>query len=104
MRWCNQVSVQAVVNLLKHRALHARSSIEGISLIDEVTVIHCALAQEAEILNLARDTTCRLMMRDVGEYCRKFYDIRSPIAPGDLLCALTGPIGCCQNERYRICM
>ncbi|TFK76002.1 hypothetical protein BDN72DRAFT_809879 [Pluteus cervinus] len=77
LRWCGQVTGQALVELVESR-LGAPSSV---SRIIQVTVIHCAFVQEDDIIELARRTMCRLLMQDTGDYCR--------------------PIGCCQNERYR---
>ena len=40
--------------------------------IEEVGVVNCAFVREEDVLDLARMTVCRIVMRDGDDYCRKF--------------------------------
>ncbi|KAH7887833.1 hypothetical protein F5I97DRAFT_1863178 [Phlebopus sp. FC_14] len=74
VRWCVHLTGTALVNLVRSR-VHMEKSME------EVTAINCLHVKEKDVLALAELTTCRLMMRNMDDYCRDG--------------------GCCLNERYR---
>ncbi len=67
-RWCGQVTGKAVVSMVQNR-LHESHNLHP---IDEVTLIHCSFVQEADVLDLAALTICRLVGKP-DDYCRKFY-------------------------------
>ncbi|KAF9498441.1 hypothetical protein BDN71DRAFT_1443272 [Pleurotus eryngii] len=75
-RWCGQVTGKAMVSMVQNRL---RGS-HNLHSINEVTLIHCSFVQEADVLDLAALTICRLLGKP-DDYCR-----------GST---------CCQNERYR---
>ncbi|KAI0049618.1 hypothetical protein FA95DRAFT_1537909 [Auriscalpium vulgare] len=77
LRWCEQLSGRTLVDLVR-----SREGGGGSSSIEFVTVINCALVEEAAVLELAQMTVCSVMIRDISDHCR--------------------PKGCCDNARYRL--
>ncbi|KAI1788686.1 hypothetical protein LXA43DRAFT_974721 [Ganoderma leucocontextum] len=78
LRWCGMLQGRALVDLVRSRRAG------GTTRIEEVGVVNCAFVREEDVLDLARMTVCRIVMRDAGDdYCR---------ARG---------LGCCSNGRYR---
>ncbi|KAF8895936.1 hypothetical protein CPB85DRAFT_1440286 [Mucidula mucida] len=76
LRWCGQIWGRELVELVRSRTVE-----EGMVPIECVTIINCSHMQEQDIFDLAEVTVCRLVMRDIDDYCF--------------------PFGCCSNERYR---
>ncbi|KAF9075935.1 hypothetical protein BDP27DRAFT_1314755 [Rhodocollybia butyracea] len=72
LRWCGQVSGQALARFIKGKMVT--------SPIESITIINCSFVEEQHILDLAQNTVCRLVI-DLNDHCR--------------------PVGCCENERYR---
>ncbi|KAM6495969.1 hypothetical protein JOM56_008675, partial [Amanita muscaria] len=75
LRWCNQITGDALVKLVKSRLDNDVDSITGI------TVINCAFVGDYDIMALAEMTVCRLVLTDEDDMCRL--------------------VGCCVNARYR---
>ncbi|KZT74582.1 hypothetical protein DAEQUDRAFT_200344 [Daedalea quercina L-15889] len=100
-RWCGHLSGKALVELVKSRLPRMTSgteSDESIEIgvfnpttaanaseggddaaegaadsVEEVAVINCCFVEEQDVLELARLTTCRVVMREVDEdYCRMY--------------------------------
>ncbi|KAJ3821242.1 hypothetical protein F5878DRAFT_726817 [Lentinula raphanica] len=74
LRWCSVVTGRALVRFVRSRLKTSAAPIES------VTVISCSFVQEQDILEMARNAVCRLII-DGHDYCRS--------------------IGCCENGRYR---
>ncbi|GBE79165.1 predicted protein [Sparassis crispa] len=75
MRWCGLLRGTALVDLVRSRHVEpgAPSGEVGVSksdLIAEVAVINCCFVGERDVLDLARMTTCRVVMRDGDDYCQ----------------------------------
>ncbi|KAF9006472.1 hypothetical protein BDQ17DRAFT_1238899 [Cyathus striatus] len=79
LRWCGQITGQALVNLVRSRTTKDDKNVW--CSISEVTIINCSFVKEEDIMELAELTVCRVTMYDTGDLCR--------------------PHGCCQNDRYR---
>ncbi|KAI0822963.1 hypothetical protein BC628DRAFT_1541136 [Trametes gibbosa] len=97
LRWCGHLRGRALVDLVRSRLRQQRCAGEGdgdgdglreaggdwpgADPIEEVGVINCCFVTEEDVLDLARMTVCRLVMRESEDYCRT--------------------CGCCDNQRYR---
>jgi hypothetical protein len=66
LRWCGHLTGAALAALVQSRAVDNHSSP-----LEEVTVINCSFVKEQDIINIARHTTCRLLVRD-DDYCSEF--------------------------------
>ncbi|PIL23563.1 hypothetical protein GSI_14876 [Ganoderma sinense ZZ0214-1] len=72
LRWCGMLQGRALVDLVRSRA-SADADAEGSgspARIEEVSVVNCAFVREEDVLDLARMTVCRIVMRDGDDYCR----------------------------------
>ncbi|KAI0350848.1 hypothetical protein OH77DRAFT_1488313 [Trametes cingulata] len=80
-RWCGHLRGRALVDLVRSR--HVVDDLAGpvSDPIEEVGVINCCFVTEEDVLDLARMTVCRLVMRETDDYCRTTL--------------------CCTNQRYR---
>ncbi|KAI0764580.1 hypothetical protein BD413DRAFT_576049 [Trametes elegans] len=81
LRWCGHLRGRALVDLVRSRLVVDDAAGPVAAPIEEVAVINCCFVNEEEVLDLARMTVCRLVMRETDDYCRT--------------CA------CCTNQRYR---
>ncbi|CDO70521.1 hypothetical protein BN946_scf184569.g64 [Trametes cinnabarina] len=81
LRWCGHLHGRALVDLVQSR--HVADDLSGpvSDPIEEVGVINCCFVTEDDVLDLARMTVCRLVMREADDYCRTCQ--------------------CCTNQRYR---
>ncbi|KAH9847437.1 hypothetical protein C2E23DRAFT_741778 [Lenzites betulinus] len=86
-RWCGHLRGRALVDLVRSRRHDAGEGAQDVreetaaDPIEEVGVINCCFVTEEDVLDLARMTVCRLVMREQDDYCRT--------------------CGCCENQRYR---
>ncbi len=64
LRWCGQIWGRELVELVRSRTVE-----EGMVPIECVTIINCSHMQEQDIFDLAEVTVCRLVMRDIDDYC-----------------------------------
>lgn len=78
LRWCEQLSGQVLVDLVTSRQCNSVDNgqrppdVDPVPVpIEEVTVIHCAMVEEKDVLDLARMTVCSVVVRDLGDHCRK---------------------------------
>jgi hypothetical protein len=70
LRWCEQLTGQALVDLVRSRvgpSGHYRASFDP---IEEITVINCALVNETNVLDLAHATVCNVVVRNLKDHCR----------------------------------
>lgn len=67
LRWCGQLTGQALARLVRSRALDAGSPHP----IEEVAVMHCSFVNERDIFDIAEKTTCRVVMREADDLCRE---------------------------------
>lgn len=76
LRWCGHVTGPALVELVKSRfcrvADHGDPDTVSTTLtpIERVTVINCAFVGEQDIISLAQNTVCQVVM-EANDYCRK---------------------------------
>ncbi|THH17957.1 hypothetical protein EW146_g2951 [Bondarzewia mesenterica] len=73
LRWCEQLSGKALVNMVSSRNAEL-DSVHGEThshRIDEITVVNCALVEERDVLDLARATVCSVIARNPEDHCRK---------------------------------
>ncbi|TBU38514.1 hypothetical protein BD309DRAFT_930578 [Dichomitus squalens] len=83
-RWCGMLQGRALVDWVR-----SRCAVDDIpegrigEPIEEVGVVNCAFVLEEDVMDLARMTVCRIVMRDGDDYCR------------------SRGLGCCSNGRYR---
>ena len=105
LRWCGHLRGRALVDLVQSR--HVVDDLTGpvADPIEEIGVINCCFVTEDDVLDLARMTVCRLVTREVDDYCRKsaqcvrFDDVEMTVTgPGPVI---VGTCGCCANQRYR---
>lgn len=96
LRWCGLVTGRALVELVKSR-LNPTEGMVG-DTIAEVAVLNCSFVKENDIMDLAKMTTCRVMMRPEGDICRECARFFVLMCLSD---RYTGSKGCCNNERYR---
>jgi len=93
LRWCGQLTGRALVELVQSRAGHAESA------VTEMAVLNCSFVKENDIMDLARITTCRVIMRPHKDVCRlssQLFFWYTQLTQGR-----SGSKGCCSNERYR---
>ena len=64
LRWCGQLTGQALVDLVRSRA----GQLDGV--IAEVTALNCSFVKENNIMDLAEITKCRVVMRPNEDICR----------------------------------
>jgi hypothetical protein len=64
LRWCGQLTGQALVDLVRSRA----GQLDGV--IVEVTALNCSFVKENDIMDLASITKCRVIMRPNEDICR----------------------------------
>lgn len=81
LRWCEQLAGRALVDLVQSRADSSGNRRGTFDPIEEITVINCALVDEASVLDLAHATVCSVVVRGLEDHCRTR--------------------GCCNNNRYR---
>jgi hypothetical protein len=63
LRWCGQLTGQALARLVRSRA--------GVTQpIEEVAIMHCSFVNERDIFDIAERTTCRVVMRETDDMCR----------------------------------
>ena len=67
-RWCGQLTGKALVDLVQSRGGHEEC------VITEVAVLNCSFVKEDDIMDLARMTTCRVVLRPNEDICRKFVE------------------------------
>lgn len=79
LRWCGQLTGQSLVNLIHQRHMKSANNAD-ISRIREVTVINCSFVGDIDILNLAEETVCSVVMHKGNDYCRvlRYLSIREP--------------------------
>ncbi|KZP32854.1 hypothetical protein FIBSPDRAFT_774015 [Athelia psychrophila] len=77
LRWCDLLTGRVLVELA-HSRMPAQ---EHACPLQEITVLNCSFVNEHDIMDLARSTRCRVVVRDREDICRSK--------------------GCCNNERYR---
>jgi hypothetical protein len=70
LRWCEQLAGQALVDLVQSRVDSSGNRRGSFDPIEEITVINCALVDEASVLNLAHATVCSVVVRDLEDHCR----------------------------------
>ncbi|KAH9917639.1 uncharacterized protein BXZ73DRAFT_92337 [Epithele typhae] len=80
-RWCSMLHGHALVDLVRSRCTVDDLAIQGSDPIQEVTVVNCCFVMEDDVMELARTTVCRVVMREREDYCRER--------------------GCCMNNKYR---
>ncbi|KAM5536084.1 hypothetical protein V8D89_010183 [Ganoderma adspersum] len=72
LRWCGMLQGRALVDLVRSRRADTGADGGAPVPIEEVGVVNCAFVREEDVLDLARMTVCRIVMRDGDDYCRKF--------------------------------
>ncbi|KAI0921950.1 hypothetical protein AcW1_004208 [Taiwanofungus camphoratus] len=77
LRWCGHLSGAALVELVRSRNVvdtrNASTAALGVTIadpIEEVAVINCCFVKEQDVMDLAELAVCRVVMRDVDDYCR----------------------------------
>ncbi|VDB97526.1 unnamed protein product [Peniophora sp. CBMAI 1063] len=84
LRWCEQLTGAALVDLVQSRLADTERDVECCA-IELVRVINCAMVKEKDVLSLARMAACSVHLSNAEdeseEYCRSK--------------------GCCNNGRYR---
>ncbi|KAI0285071.1 hypothetical protein BGY98DRAFT_930580 [Russula aff. rugulosa BPL654] len=70
LRWCEQLAGQALVDLVQSRVDSSGNRRGSFDPIEEITVINCALVDEASVLNLAHATVCSVVVRDLEDHCQ----------------------------------
>ncbi|KAG8218746.1 hypothetical protein J3R82DRAFT_4417 [Butyriboletus roseoflavus] len=78
IRWCIHLTGSALVQLVRSRVRideeagkSSGSVLEQAKELEEVAAIHCLHVKERDVLELAKFTTCRLMLRAVDDFCRE---------------------------------
>lgn len=64
LRWCGQVTGRALVRFVQSRM------VMGSTPIEIITIINCSFVEEQDILDLACNTVCRLVI-DLNDHCRE---------------------------------
>ena len=67
LRWCDLLTGRALVELVQSR----KDIQERASPLEEVAVLNCSFVNEHDVMDLARLTRCRVVMRDHGDVCRQ---------------------------------
>ncbi|TCD70487.1 hypothetical protein EIP91_003248 [Steccherinum ochraceum] len=88
VRWCGHLSGKSLVELVRSRLPPPKKSGDDSTIADatadapitEITAINCCFVEEQDVLDLAKTTLCRVVIRD-SDYCH----LRR----------------CCDNLRYR---
>jgi hypothetical protein len=70
LRWCEQLAGRALVDLVQSRADSSGNRRGSFDPIEDITVINCALVDEASVLNLAHATVSSVVVRDLEDHCR----------------------------------
>jgi len=66
LRWCGQLTGNALVDLVRSRVGRAENA------ITELAVLNCSFVKEKDIMDLASMTACRVVMRAHEDICRQF--------------------------------
>ncbi len=70
LRWCEQLAGRALVDLVHSRVDSSGNRRGSFDPIEEITVINCALVDEASVLDLAHATVCSVFVRNLEDHCR----------------------------------
>ncbi|KIP09874.1 hypothetical protein PHLGIDRAFT_296322 [Phlebiopsis gigantea 11061_1 CR5-6] len=87
LRWCSHLTGGALVDLVRYRTAVGDSNdmfVKGdvtVEPISEIGILNCCFVEEREVLQLAKMTTVRLLVRE-DDFCRSRQ--------------------CCENTRYRL--
>ena len=72
-RWCSMLRGRALVDLVRSRCAVDNLPSRSLYQMEEVGLVNCCFVMEEDVLDLARLSVCRVVMREGEDYCRKCY-------------------------------
>ena len=70
-RWCSMLHGRALVDLVRSRCAVDDPTMPDSGQIEDIGVINCCFVLEEDVMDLARLTVCRVIMREGDDYCRE---------------------------------